>query len=162
MTGGIVARICPQIAMTALVCRSDPYKFVEVPGVLKLPGCSLPEFLRNHGWHGGPGLRWRRIALVFSMGGGLDSHIRSKRSSMHGLAIVLAGLWLDAFWEPARLQGAADLLRWQGRRTEAIACLDQASLLMPAGTTCNCGVGVCYTHRGVRLKPERRMLWYFL
>ena len=123
---------------------------------------------------------------------------------MHGLAIVLAGVWLGAFWEPARLQGAAedwqscirqfvqqqqladalgiaearlgehpedleargwrarllawtnrwneseieyqavlqsaphdtdilvglaDLLSWQGRRTEAIAYLDQASVL---------------------------------
>ena len=41
------------------------------------------------------------------MGDGLESHIRSKRLSMHGLAIVLASVWLGAFWDPARLQGAA-------------------------------------------------------
>jgi len=48
------------------------------------------------------------------MGGGLESHIRSKRSSIHGLAIVLATIWLAAIWEPARLQAAA-AEDWQSR-----------------------------------------------
>ena len=38
------------------------------------------------------------------MGGGLESHIRSKRLSIHGLAIVLASVWLggigDRFARP--------------------------------------------------------------
>jgi tetratricopeptide (TPR) repeat protein len=164
----------------------------------------------------------------------LESHIRSKRSSMHGLAFVLATVWL--VWEPARLQGAAedwqlrirqlvqqqqlagalvvaegrlgehpedleargwrarllawtnrwneseieyqavlqsephdtdilvglaDLLSWQGRRAEAIAYLDQASVLDTGRNDVHLRRGVCYTHWGARLKPERRMLWYF-
>ena len=96
-----------------MVCRSDLYKFVEVPGILRLPGCSSPELLRNHGWHGGPGLRWRRISLVVSVGGGLESYMQDKGFSMRGLAIVLAAVWLGAVWEPARLQGAAE--DWQSR-----------------------------------------------
>ena len=135
----------------------------------------------------------------------MESHIRSERSFMHGLAIVLVGVWLSTIWEPIRLQaappedwqlhirqlvqqqqlanalviaetrlgehpedleargwrarllawtnrwneseieyrtvlqsaphdrdilvGLADLLTWQGRRAEAIAFLDQASVL---------------------------------
>jgi len=43
----------------------------------------------------------------------LQSHIRSKRSSIHGLAMVLAGVWLGAVCEPARLQAATE--DWQFR-----------------------------------------------
>jgi tetratricopeptide (TPR) repeat protein len=62
------------------------------------------------------------------MGGGLKSHIRSKRSSMHGLAIVLAMAWL--VWEPARLQGAAE--DWQLRIRQLVQQQDLASALVVA------------------------------
>jgi tetratricopeptide (TPR) repeat protein len=37
---------------------------------------------------------------------------------MHGLAIVLAGVWLGAVWEPARLQGASE--DWQSRMRQLV------------------------------------------
>ena len=59
-----------------------------------------------------------RIGLVFSIGGGLKSYMQSKRSSTHGLAIVLAGVWLGAVCEPAWLQGASE--DWQSRIRELV------------------------------------------
>ena len=50
-----------------------------------------------------------------SMGGGLQSQIRSSRSSVHGLAIVLAGVWLSAVWQPAQLQASPE--DWQSAHT---------------------------------------------
>jgi hypothetical protein len=47
------------------------------------------------------------------MGGGVESHIRSERSFMHGLAIVLVGVWLSTVCGPALLQAAAE--DWQLR-----------------------------------------------
>jgi len=69
----------------------------------------------------------RRIGLVFSMGGGLESHMRRKRSSMHGLAIVLAGVCLGAVWEPARLEGASE--DWQSRIRQLVQQQQLASAL---------------------------------
>ena len=62
------------------------------------------------------------------MGDGLESHIRSKRSSMHGLAFVLAIVWL--VWEPARLQGAAE--DWQSRIRQLVPQQQLAGALVVA------------------------------
>jgi len=85
-----------------------------------------PSFSATTDGMAGPELRGRWIALVFSMGGGLQSQIRRSRSSVHGLAIVLAGVWLSTAWEPARLQAATEDWQWRIRQLVQVQQLSTA------------------------------------
>ena len=66
------------------------------------------------------------MALVFSMGGGLQSQIRRGRSFVHGLAIVLAGVWLSAVWQPAQLQASPEDWQWRIRQLVQVQQLTTA------------------------------------
>ena len=60
----------------------------------------------------------------------MQSQIRRKRSSLHGLAITLAGVWLVALWEPVWLQAAPE--DWQSRLRQLVERRELASALAMA------------------------------
>ena len=64
------------------------------------------------------------------MGGVLQSHIRSTRSSRHGLAVVLVCVCLNSFWKPDRLQASAE--DWQSRIRQMVQQRELANALVIA------------------------------
>src|SRR5688572_8669318 len=64
------------------------------------------------------------------MGGVLQSHIRSTRSSRHGLAVVLACVCLGSVWQPHRLQASPE--DWQSCIRQMVQQRELANALVIA------------------------------